>query len=443
MANNKRKIVEGISRNEQEIQGTIIFMTAYNIHNIKHHFPHFGRQDKLRDLLNKYHISGISNKEVYTSSDAKCHYKVEYDSLNQVSSFEFEENIPEINNEAPQFYEEMMTTLLHHHSANALLDTSQINVSFCFNMESFLVVFDTKTFQVNAVAIVMNDSIIVNFELIDFDSTTPLKYDAIYGRKNNYGIHPISKIKYFNEQEFSEDNRKISDIIFRNVFDFINKSCKDKWEFNDFSYVHNTLVVSNEIECVSEYFQNVVGIQIDEYNVDDISTTNAFSYYSTESMGVVTRITSDSINGILFDCMMLESLKVYLLLKMIIDYEVNHELDKIIDSQIYVESLFYPSCVPAITLNVIDNLKGTISFSRYKQAVDFKVRALKLQQDRKYTSNGRLLNILLYILAMIGSAQTLEVLKTEFGLPFKLMFWLVMGVFVIFGVMWAVREIKK
>ena len=62
---------------------------------------------------------------------------------------------------------------------------------------------------------------------------------------------------------------------------------------------------------------------------------------------------------------------------------------------------------------------------------------------RKISKNGRLLNILLYILAMIGSAQTLQVLQTEFGIPFKISFWVVMGVFVIFGLIWLIREIKK
>lgn len=439
----KKNTVKKVVKSKQEIQDTVVFMTAYNIHKFKQHFPRFWQHGKTRDLLKQYHISGISNKSVYISPYAKCNYTVEYDSLKQVSAFHFEEGVNEINEKYPQFMEEMMTTLSLHHSSHALLDSSQINISMCFNMESFLIMFDTKVLQVDPVAFIMNGSLIVNFELVDFESTAPFEHDAIYGRSNNYGIQPISKIKYFNEAEFEDDDRKISDIIFKNIFDFINKVGKGKWEVDNYSFVHNILVMSNKIENISEYFQKILGAQIDNFKVDNIAAANAFNYYSTEYLGVVTQITISDANNILFDCMMLESFKVYLLLKMIIDYEVNHKLNKIIDNQIYVESLFYPSRVPIITLNVINNLKETVSFSRYKQAIDFKVKSLKIEQERKRNSNGRLMNVLLYILALLGSAQTLQVLQTELGLPFKIAFWVVMSIFAVFGIVWIYREIKK
>lgn len=201
--------------------------------------------------------------------------------------------------------------------------------------------------------------------------------------------------------------------------------------------------MSNKIDNIGDYFQKVLGAQLDNFKIDNISATDAFRFYSTEYLSVVAQIKNNDINNILFDCMMLESFKVYLLLKMIIDYEINHKLDDIINSQIYVESLYYPAHVPIITLNVIDNLKETVSFTRYKQAVDFKVQALKIEHDRQSTSNGKLMNILLYVLAMIGSAQTLQVLQTELGLPFKVSFWIVMGIFIALGFVWLLRESRK
>ena len=439
----KKNIVKKVEKTKQKIQDTIVFMTAYDIHKFKHHFPRFWQHSKGKELLKQYHISGISYKTMYVSPDAKCNYSVEYDSLKQVSAFHFDESIVETNKKYPQFTEEMMTTLSLHHSANALLDSSQINVSMCFNMESFLVMFGTKILQVDPMAFMMNGSLIVNFELVDYETTIPLEHNAIFGRSNNYGIQPISKIKYFNETDFIDDDRKVCDIVFQNIFGFIYKAGKGKWNVDNFSFVHNILVMSNKIDNASEYFQKVLGAQIDNYNVNNIGTASAFNYYSTEYLGVVAQVTSEDVNNILFDCIMLESFKVYLLLKMIIDYEVNHNLDKIIDNQIYVESLFYPAHVPIITLNVINNLKETVSFSRYKQAIDFKVKALKIEQERKRNSNGRLMNVLLYILALLGSAQTLQVLQTELGLPFKIAFWVVMGIFAVFGIVWIYREIEK
>ena len=98
---------------------------------------------------------------------------------------------------------------------------------------------------------------------------------------------------------------------------------------------------------------------------------------------------------------------------MIMDYEIHHKLEEVVDHQIYAQSQLYPLHVPIVTLNVIDNLKNTYSYSRYKQAIDFKIQTLNIYQERKISNNGRLLNILLYILAMLGSAQTLQVLQTE------------------------------
>ena len=125
----KKNIVKKVEKTKQKIQDTIVFMTAYDIHKFKHHFPRFWQHSKGKELLKQYHISGISYKTMYVSPDAKCNYSVEYDSLKQVSAFHFDESIVETNKKYPQFTEEMMTTLSLHHSANALFDSSQINVS--------------------------------------------------------------------------------------------------------------------------------------------------------------------------------------------------------------------------------------------------------------------------------------------------------------------------
>lgn len=439
----KRKVRKAVQKSTKEIQDTVIFMTAYHIHEFKPHIARFWQKIRRKNLLNQFHIAGISYKNSYLSPDAKCNYTAEYDSLKQVSAFYFEESIVETKEKHPRFMEEMMTTLSLHHSAHALLDVSLIDVSMCFNLESFLVVIEDNVLQVDPVAFIMNGSLIVNFELIDFETTIPLAHDSIYGRSKNYGIHPVSKIKYFDEENFSDDNRKISDIIFQNVFGFLSCAGKGKWEVGNFSFVHSILVMSNKINRVSDYFQNVLGAQLNDFKIDNISATNAYRLYSTEYLGVITEVKSDNIDRILFDCIMLESFKVYLLLRMIIDYEVTHKLDKIVNRQIYVESLYYPYYVPIITLNMIKNLKQTTSFAQYKQAVDFKVRALKIQQDRKKTSNGKLMNFLLYVLAMLGCAQTLQVLQTELGLPFKYSFWVATGLFAVFGFVWWLREAKE
>lgn len=440
----KKKIKREVNADNKFEKDTVVFMTAYDIHKIKHHFFRFRKKAKKKELWTQFHMAGFSHNNTYITPYAKCRYMAEYNSLNQITAFHFEDDFEKYNKFYDNFSNEMMTTLCFQHSAKALLDSTLIQVDTCFNMERFLVMFDDKVFQVDPLAFIMSGSLIVCFELIDFETGVPLKYDSIYGRSRNYGIKPIKKIKYFTESEFSEDNRKVCDIIFQDVYGFLTKSSRDKWEIGNYSYVHNILVVSNNIESVSKYFQLVLGGKIEDFDIKNISATDAFKYYSTEFLGVTTNIMSEeNKHHILNDCMMLEAFKTFILLKMIVDYEIHQNIDKIVDHQIYAQSQLHPLHVPIITLNVIDNLKQTYSYDRYKQAIEFKLQALKIYRERKIDKNGRLLNILLYLLAMIGSAQTLQVLQTEFGLPFKIMFWITMGLFVFFGLIWIVREITK
>ncbi|MBQ4560870.1 MAG: hypothetical protein IJA55_00890 [Clostridia bacterium] len=428
---------------KQKCRDAVIFMTAYNVHNYKHHFPHFGRREKIKKLFSKYHIAGISNNDTYVGPDEKYRYSVRFDSFQRVSSFVFDKSIVECEQSKQQFIEEMMNILALQHSAYALFDNSQIEISTWFNMESFFVIFESKEYQVDAFAFIMNGMLMVTYELIDLETSIPLTYDEIYGRNKNYGICPVKRIKYINENEYSDENRNISLIVFKNVYDFLTKVAKNKWEVDNYSFTHNILVLSNAVDNETEYFQKVLGAELDNLGVSNMSTTNNFAYYSTESIGLINKIKCDSINNILYDCILLESFKMYLLLNMIVDYKVNHKLNKIVNNQVYVESLFYPTNVPIITLNVIENIKSTYSFSKFENAVKFKIKVLKMEQERQHGSNGRMMNMLLYILAMIGSAQTLQILKQEFGLPFGPSFFVVMVVFIVFGIVWIIRENKK
>ena len=424
----KKKIKKEITPVLQNEKDTVVFMAAYDIHKIERHFFRIRRRKKKKELWSQFHIAGFSHNNTYITPYAKCHYTAEYNSLNQVTAFHFDKSFEQYNKEYKNFADEMMSTLYLQHSAKALLDSTLIKLNTCFNLERFLVIIDDKVYQVDPMAFIMSGSLIVCFELIDFETGVPLEAAAIYGRSNNFGIKPIDKIRYFDESEFRDDNRKITDIVFENVYGFLTKSSGNKWEVGNYSYVHNILVLSNRIDKVPDYFQSVLGGKIEDFSVRNISATDAFRFYATEYLGVVTDI---------------ESGKIFVLLKMIIDYEIHHKMDEIIDHQIYAQSQLHPLHVPIITLNVIDNLKETYSYTRYKQAIEFKMEALKIYQERKISKNGRLLNILLYILAMLGSAQTLQVLQTEFGLPFNISFWVTLAVFIVCGVVWIVRETKK
>lgn len=328
----EEKIKQEIQQEKITQNDTVIFMTAYDIHKIERHRFRFGKKPKKRELWAQFHIAGFSYNNTYITPYAKCRYTAEYNSLNQVTAFNFEKEFEEYNKIYSDFADEMMTALYLQHSAKALLDSTLLQINTCFNMERFLVVFGDDVYQVDPAAFIMSGSLIVNFELIDFKNGLPIDSKSTHERSHNFGIKSIDKIKCFNEDDFFEDHRKISDIIFENIYGFLTKSSNNKWEVGNYSYVYNTLVLSEKIENVTDYFQCVLGGKIEDFAVKNISATDAFNFYSTEYLGVVTNISNGKDkHRILNDYMVLEGFKIFVLLKMIIDYETHHKLDEIID----------------------------------------------------------------------------------------------------------------
>ena len=422
---------------------TVIFMAAYDIHKIERKLFRLKNKKKKKELWEKFHVAGFVSNNKYIAPFGICNYDFDYNTLNQVSSFHFEENIERYNEINEGFSDEMLSILSMQHSTTALLDSTLIAVEPFFNMEQFLVAFEDEIFQVEPIAFIMNGTLIITYELINFDTGVPLDAMSVLGRENNYGITPIKKIRYFDEAEFVEDTRKISDIIFDNIYGFLMESTDNKWAVGNYSFVHNILVFSNEIENVTEYFQSVLGGKLENLTLTNMSTSNKYEYYSTEYLGLVTFLDDEDMPHILNDSIILEAFKVFILLKMIITYEIRHNLEDVVNNQIYIESQLHPLHAPIVTLNFIDNFRNIYSFNRYKKAIAFKEQTLKLYQERKKSKNSRLLNILLYILAIFGSVEMLQVLQTEFAIPFKISFWVMMSIFMVFGIVWVKGEVKK
>lgn len=437
-ARNKRDSIEKI----QKTTDIIVFMSAYDVHKFNKRIPKLWHKPKTKELLKQFHIIGLSTQNSILTKSRKTEYTTEYNSLKHISEYKFQISEKEYTDEVKHELEQTMGSLVFHHSAKTLLDTNKTQIKHCFNLESFLVYINSEILQVDPFAYFLNGVLIINFELVHFETGEPLSFDEIYGRTNNYGILPIQAIKYFDEDVFSADNRKISEIIFDNIWGLLDNINRHKYTVRQLSFVHNILVFSNNINEPKDYFKKVLGAPSIELDIKDLGTSKDFKYYSKEYLALVTSYSENNISNILVDIQVLESLKTFILLQMIIDVEINDKLNTIVDHQIYLRSLYYQSHAPVITLNVIDNLKTMVSYIQYKSAIDFKVEALKVLQDRQKTKNGRLLNVLLYILALIGSFQTLEVLKTEFRISFGWGVAIVCIIFGVFGLIWLCREIK-
>ena len=424
---------------------TVVFMTAYNINKSTKKLPRLKRWVGFEQLLKKHHISSFASDNTVVTSKGKVKYTIAHDPIKQSSKCNF--TVEDKNKCLDDFQDDLKGIswlLLLKHSAEKLFDKSLYEVSFCFNMKQFLVTINSQLLQVDPLVFFLNGTVFVSYELIHFDSGIPLKSTEIHNIKSNYNTLPVENLRYFEENgTFASDNRNISQIILNNVYSFLNELTKFKYTIDSFSFLHNTLIITNSQHNILDYIQTVSGAILPDLSLKNLSSTQDYLYYSFDSLGVITPLKSRDVSEILFDVQLLEALKMYLLLHMIIDFEVTETLDKTMDKKMYVERLLYPASVPIITHNVIENVKSTYSYKKYSAAIDFKINYLKMIQDRRLNANSRLLNILLYILAFMGSVGTLQILEEKFNLSFSIGLTVAGVLFVGFGIYWLINETRK
>lgn len=429
-------------RKIESVKDTVIFMTAYQFHDVNKRMKFLTMSKKNKDLMKQHHISSLSTDNAISSQFGKFELSMLHNYVTQQSEFDIKPKEKKNSKALENGLKELNWVIPLRHAETLLLGEDGLSISFCINMESFLVRLNEEVLQVDPVIFALKSTLVIAYELIHYDSGIPFSSGEIYGRNCNYNILPVTGLRYFDDSDFSVDERSISDIIFENVKLFLEKVLK-KYRFGSHSYVHNIFVRSNNLDDIEEYFQMVIGAEIPELHVQDISPQSQFNYFATEFLGVVCNINCGDSDHVLFECLLLEAMKMYLCLEMIVEYDVTNKLSDLLNRRIYLEHFYYPSGAPIITHNAIDNIRQTITYKRYEQAIHFKIEAMKDMQDRKRIKNGIFLNVLLYILAALGGLQAVEILENHIGLPFSLGFAVELVLFGGLGLLWYYNEKKE
>lgn len=419
------------------IQDTVVFMTAYSIDDYKKNMFRLRKKYKFQEHLADCHILSFATENVAFTSNTKLKYQVDYNFTNVSSSFKFE--VCDSEHKKDDFEDEVKQLggiVRLTHSLDVLLDKRKFRIPFFVNLESFIVDMASEKYQVDPFAFFLNSHIIICYELINYTTGVPLNKDDIYGRKRNYNIIPADTISYFSDEKEIRANKTISDIIFGNITSFFENTM----EVQNYSYVHNILVLSNNIENEKDYFLDVLGVTKMDLCVNNINNNNAYNYYSQEYLGVVNCITDNNFLQALYDCQLLEALKMYILLEQIVTYDNKQTYKETLDSKLNNEILLHLSGVPIITLNAINNIKRTNTYKNYNSSIATKIEFLKLLNERKQNRNSVLLNILLYVLAFAGGIDAIDVLSNKFLLSFNCLFVVFLIVFSLFGVFWWYRE---
>ena len=422
------------------VKDAVIFMTAYHFHDVKRRIRLFTLAPKVKDLMKQYHINCFSTDHAISSQSGKYEFSMLHNHVTQHSEFRIIPKKKVSDMSIDDAMKELKWVIPLRHAETLLLGEDGLEISFCINMESFLVCINDEILQVDPIIFSLKGTLIIGYELIHFDSGIPFAASEIYGRDCNYNILPVSSLRYFDESVFSDDDRKISDIIFENITHFLDKALRKKYKFGSHSFVHNIYVRSNHISNVDLYFQKVAGAEISGLHLSDVSPQSQFSYYATEFLGLVSNLTPGENENIFYECLLLEAMKMYLCLEMIVEYDISNKLSNLLDRKMYLEHFYYPGGAPIITHNAIENFKKTNTYKQYDKAIRFKIEALKDIQERKRISNGIFLNVLLYVLAALGGLQAVDILADRYGLSFSLGFAVVVILFGGLGILWYRKE---
>ena len=229
---------------------TIVFMSAYETTKYSKSKLPFRKKPKLDTLLDKHHMTYMLMGNKLISSKGALKLCAEYDYIQQSTSFSF----TPINEkrDIDDFEEIVKRTgfcikLLHAQSV--LADSLYFNIDYFICMESFLVHIGEHVFQIDPIIFSMNRILIITFEVIDFETGIPLNRDDVFGKIGNYNLLAINGYQYFGEESTTPSNNKISEIIYNNVSSFFSEMTGEKFVPEDYSFLHNTLVLSNEIRA--------------------------------------------------------------------------------------------------------------------------------------------------------------------------------------------------
>lgn len=428
------------------MKDTIIFMSAYEStkwHKAKLKMP-LKKKPRLDVLLDKYHLTYMLKGEQLVSVKGKLKLCAKYDYMRQGTTFSF---TPVDQKRDISDFEEIIDhtgfCVKMLHAQSVLSDPTYFQIDCFICMESFLVYIGGHAFQIDPVIFSMNRTLIIAFEVIDYETGFPLKKDDVYGKLGNYNLLMVDSYKYFGDKDKTTANSKISEIILYNIREFFYEMTGRKFESQEYSFVHNTLVLSDRIRNIENYFCNLIGTRELPSPLENISTTITYQYYPQDGASVITKYTPENIDIALYNGIMFESIKLYVYLFQIINAEIAEDMNNVIKNDLYLENLFFAPHVPIETYNLLSYIYSTKTFQHHKEATKLKISYMTAQNESKKKKNGLLLNILLYFLSLIGAVDTLDMLEQRLGIPFNYSFAVVTILFSVLGVIWWAVERKR
>jgi len=398
---------------------------------------------KVQSLLKKYHFSFVATDKVFISVDGKANVEVHYDYVYQRNTFSFKpKDVTDNNSNTMPFAKHSSFYINLRHAQSVFVDDRYFKINLTFQFSPFLVWINSQTYQVEAGAFMMNDVWFVIFEVIDYKTGKPLTKDDVGAKTENYNLLLAEKYQFFDEEQPINAGMKIPEIIYEIVSNFTWELTNKCFCPKEYSFVHDTVVFSNNIENISDYLCKLIGIKALVSLVKDISTVEIYEYYPQDGCSVISNFDCNQFDTVLYPAIILEAVKLYIHVFQTSNLEYENDIHKLVRNDIYLQNLFCSPNLPIETHNLLNYVKESESYKKHSEALCLKISYLSAQNDLKKNRNATILNILLYIISLLGAIGTLDVIEAHFGVPFKYGFIAVVVLFAI-GLIWWIIEYQN
>ena len=406
---------------------TVLFLSAYNstqykatnwfLRKLRNVIPH--KKKQMQSLLEKHHLSFVATDETITSVDGKMEVTAQYDYVHQATTFSFKsKDSAEKENNASDSLKDSGFYINLRHAQSILVDERYFKIEFTFWLEPFLVWINGQMYQIDAGAFMMNSVLFIVFEVINYKTGKPLAKDDVGA------------------------GMKISEIIYENISEFIWELTNKCYRSQEYFFVHDTLVFSNNIENISDYFCKLIDTKAPAEPIKDISTVEIYQYYPQAGCSVVSDFDCDNFQPILYSAIILESLKLYIHIFQNSNLENETDLRRSVRNDIYLQNLFCSPNLPIETHNLLNYIKESEPYKKHAEALHLKISYLTAQNELKKSRNSAILNVLLYIISLLSAIGTLDVIEAHFGVPFKYSFIIVVTLFIL-GLFWGIIEYRN
>lgn len=287
---------------------TVLFLSAYNstqykatnwfLRKLRNVIPH--KKKQMQSLLEKHHLSFVATDEAITSVDGKMEVTAQYDYVHQATTFSFKsKDSAEKENNASDSLKDSGFYINLRHAQSILVDERYFKIEFTFWLEPFLVWINGQMYQIDAGAFMMNSVLFIVFEVINYKTGKPLAKDDVGAKAENYNLLSVEKYQFFDEEKPVEAGMKISEIIYEIISEFIWELTNKCYRSQEYFFVHDTLVFSNNIENISDYFCKLIDTKAPAEPIKDISTVEIYQYYPQAGCSVVSDFDCDNFQPIL------------------------------------------------------------------------------------------------------------------------------------------------